>query len=224
MMKRKYLYLTYGLLFTLQLLFSQSLWNDNGEIFTDLKLYPNGTVIHVLFDNAITANFTSSFAAEIKNENKSPKIKGDILDFLPSLELSKERKSDEKTTFAWNEEFQTSLAVEIIGVDIPSATYRVRGRHTVRIGNQVEGFELTSKIAHRDVSSDRAINSKKLLDAQISFSGITITAGTTLRETELASTGLKKMQTNIEGKASLSEEKQKEILFRYLSRFLNELF
>ncbi len=159
-----------------------SLWsNDETSIFSDHKAKSIGDIIVVTINEndkaskeaSTVTGGTSTYGAGISNlfglENsgdlKHTKIN---LGNLVNTNFSNGFNSDAKT--ARNGNFTAQLSVQVIGL-YPNGNLKIRGGKEVLVNNENQVIYLTGIIRPVDITASNTIDSNKILNAQISYTG-----------------------------------------------------
>lgn len=165
-----------------------------------------------------------------------------LFDFLPKGASSSERELEEEDSY----ELQTRMAVRITETGAEGLV-SVRGERSIEINGLRERILLSGKLSPSAVRSGRPVPFDRLVDAELSYSGVGYGMRPPLSEEDLeeiaeaAETALQEAdeqpgqdeQTGRPAQAGtedgepeyrLSQEKRKELLVEYINRFIDVLF
>lgn len=159
-----------------------SLWTDNTtSIFSDHKARNIGDIINVIISEKSSAtkqattatDRTSTFAAGITNlfglEN-SGDIKHTNMDLanLVNTNFANNFKGDGTTSRSGD--LTAQLSVQVVGL-YPNGNLKIRGGKEVMLNNEVQIIYITGIIRPVDITASNTIDSNKILNARISYTG-----------------------------------------------------
>ena len=159
-----------------------SLWTSNeGSIFSDYKAKNVGDIIVVTINEndkaskeaSTVTGGTSTYGAGISNlfglEKSSMVTKNNITPgSLINTNFSNGYNSDAKT--ARNGTLTAQLTVQVIGL-YPNGNLKIRGGKEVMVNNETQIVYLTGIIRPVDVTASNTVDSNKILNARISYTG-----------------------------------------------------
>ncbi|MDR3630069.1 MAG: flagellar basal body L-ring protein FlgH [Desulfocapsaceae bacterium] len=154
-----------------------SLWtNADGSIFSDYKAKNVGDIIVVTIvekdsasKEATTATgATSTYSAGISNLFGLENHTNMNLGALVNTNFKNGYTSDGKT--ARNGNLTAQLSVQVIGL-YPNGNLKIRGGKEVMVNNETQVVYLTGIIRPVDVTAANTIDSNKILNARISYTG-----------------------------------------------------
>jgi len=159
-----------------------SLWTERqGSLFYDLKGSDVGDIVTVaIFEKASASKEAttatgrqSSNSADISAflglESKIAKI-NDAID--PAALISADFKNDFKGSGSTvrKEDLVATLTTRVVEV-LPNGNFRIQGQKTVTVNNEAQFIRLSGIIRPNDISPDNIVDSKLILDADISYTG-----------------------------------------------------
>lgn len=159
-----------------------SLWtNDTTSVFSDHKARNIGDIINVIISEKSSAtkqattatDRTSTFSAGISNLfglEKSGDIKHTNLDLanLVNTNFANNFKGDGTTSRSGD--LTAQLSVQVVGL-YPNGNLKIRGGKEVMLNNEVQIIYITGIIRPVDITASNTINSNKILNARISYTG-----------------------------------------------------
>ncbi len=159
-----------------------SLWSsDNTSMFADHKAQNVGDIVTVLISEQSSASKeattssarTSSMGASIPNlfglESADAITTSDAdLANLVKADFSNSFEGDGSTSRKG--ELTASLTTQVIG-RYPNGNYKIRGGKEVMVNNEVQVIYLTGIIRPVDITAANTIDSNKILNARISYTG-----------------------------------------------------
>lgn len=161
---------------------SGSLWDDSaGSMFADHKAKKVGDILTVTISeessatkNASTdSDRTSSLSAGI------PTFFGlETNDYITetAIDMSNLFSADFSNTFSGSGttvrsgNLSASLTTQVIGV-YPNGNFKIRGGKEVMVNNEVQIIYLTGIVRQVDITAANTINSNKILNARITYTG-----------------------------------------------------
>jgi flagellar L-ring protein precursor FlgH len=160
-----------------------SLWQQNNQsMFSDRKARSVGDIVTVIISEQSSASNeastntgrTTSMSASIPNffglENN------DMFNGVNSIDLENLVNADFTDQFDGNgtttrkEDLTASLTTQVIG-QYPNGQLKIRGGKEVMVNNEVQIIYLTGIIRPVDINANNTVNSTKVLNARISYTG-----------------------------------------------------
>lgn len=162
---------------------SGSLWNENnGSMFTDRKAQRVGDIVTVLISESSSASKEAASSTS-RNTNMSAAIPNffglendDIWDGHNPIDLENLVNADFTNAFdgsgatSREENLTASLTTQVVGL-YPNGQLKIRGGKEVMVNNEVQIIYLTGIIRPVDITAANTINSTKILNARISYTG-----------------------------------------------------
>lgn len=159
-----------------------SLWsNSNNSMFADHKANSVGDLVTVTIaekssatkEATTSSDRSSEIAAGIPNffglENGSAILENEIdLDNLINASFSNSFEGAGKTVRSGD--LSASLSTQVIGV-YPNGNFKIRGGKEVMVNNEIQIIYLTGIIRPVDITAMNTIDSNKVLNARISYTG-----------------------------------------------------
>lgn len=160
-----------------------SLWNkNNGSMFTDHKAQRVGDIVTVLISETSSASKEAASSTS-RETNMSASIENffglendDIWDGYNPVDLSNLVNADFSNGFdgsgstSREESLTASLTTQVVG-EYPNGQLKIRGGKEVMVNNEVQIIYLTGIIRPVDITAANTINSTKILNARISYTG-----------------------------------------------------
>ena len=159
-----------------------SLWTNGSEsIFADHKARNVGDILSVLISEkssatkeaTTTTGRTSSFNAGISNlfglENYS-KLKNSNVDLANLVNTNFTNSFDGNGKISRAGDFTAQLSAQVIGV-YPNGNLKIRGGKEVMLNNEIQIIYLTGIVRPADITAANTIESSKILNARISYTG-----------------------------------------------------
>ncbi len=159
-----------------------SLWSNNDtSIFSDHKAKNIGDIINVIISEkssatkeaTTTTGRTSSFNAGITNLfglEKSGDIKHTNMDLANLVNTNFANSFDGNGKTSRNGDLTAQLSAQVIGI-YPNGNLKIRGGKEVMLNNEVQVIYITGIIRPVDITAANTINSNKILNARISYTG-----------------------------------------------------
>jgi flagellar L-ring protein FlgH len=159
-----------------------SLWSEDApSIFADHKAKNIGDIISVTIAEKSSATKeattstarTSDISAGITNllgMEKSSDISNSNLDLAKLIAANFSNKFDGNGKTARKGDLSASLSVQVIGL-YPNGNLKIRGGKEVMVNNEVQVIYITGIIRSVDITAANTIDSKKVLNARISYTG-----------------------------------------------------
>lgn len=162
---------------------SGSLWNqNNGSMFTDRKAQRIGDIVTVLIaesSSATKAATTSTsrntnMAASIPNffglENDKIWNGHNPIDLTNLVNADFTNGFDGNGTTSRQEDLTASLTTQVVS-QYPNGQLKIRGGKEVMVNDEVQMIYLTGIVRPVDITAANTINSSKILNARISYTG-----------------------------------------------------
>ncbi len=159
-----------------------SLWtNDSSSIFADHKAGKIGDIISITISEkssaskvaTTTTGRTSSFNAGISNlfglENYS-KLKNSNVDLANLVNTNFSNSFDGNGKTVRTGDFTAQLSAQVVGV-YPNGNLKIRGGKEVMLNDEVQIIYLTGIVRPVDITAANTIDSSKILNARISYTG-----------------------------------------------------
>ncbi|MGB3212405.1 MAG: flagellar basal body L-ring protein FlgH [Desulforhopalus sp.] len=161
-----------------------SLWqHGNRSMFSDRKARDVGDIVTVLISETSSASKeaststdrSSNMSASIPNFfglEKSSLFSGDT----PSVDLNNLVNAEFSNGFDGNgsttrkEDLSASLTTQVVG-RYPNGQLKIRGGKEVMVNNEVQIIYLTGIVRPVDITAANTVNSTKILNARISYTG-----------------------------------------------------
>ncbi len=160
-----------------------SLWNQrNHSIFSDRKAQNIGDIVTVLISEKASASKeattqtdrTTTFHAAIPNffglENDSIWNGHNPIDLNNLVNADFNNGFDGNGSTTRKEDLTASLTTQVVG-KYPNGQLKIRGGKEVMVNNEVQIIFLTGIIRPVDITAANTINSDKVLNARISYTG-----------------------------------------------------
>lgn len=162
---------------------SGSLWNENnGSMFTDRKAQRIGDIVTVLISESSSASKEAASSTS-RSTNMSASIPNffglendDIWNGYNPVDLSNLVNADFSNAFdgsgstSRKEDLTASLTTQVVGL-YPNGQLKIRGGKEVMVNNEVQVIYLTGIIRPVDITAANTVNSTKILNARISYTG-----------------------------------------------------
>jgi flagellar L-ring protein FlgH len=159
-----------------------SLWsNDTTSIFSDHKARNIGDIINVIISEKSSAtkqaktatDRTSTFAAGITNLfglEKSGDIKHTNMDLANLVNTNFANNFQGDGTTSRSGDLTAQLSVQVVGL-YPNGNLKIRGGKEVMLNNEVQIIYITGIVRPVDVTATNTVDSNKILNARISYTG-----------------------------------------------------
>ena len=214
-----------------QLLCSQDLWEDSGEIFTDDKVRKLGSIVYIRFEEPVISSFNSSYQ-KLKTKNIEGVNWPDAASFLPQLPSELSKQENVQSGSEINYFFSGVLASSIVGIDSEASTYTVNASYAWNLDGNPVSISLIGIVNHRDVDGEGFINSSKIADVRISLFNQSFPSGTTVGEKDFTNLVFPSQMTNsitntnntVPNTIELNDEQKKNLYLKVFNLILNELF
>lgn len=162
---------------------SGSLWSQsNGSMFTDRKAMQVGDIVTVLISESASASKESStstsrstnMSASIPNffglENDKIWNGHNPIDLSNLVNADFANGFDGSGTTSRQEDLTASLTAQVVG-KYPNGQLKIRGGKEVMVNSEVQIIYLTGIVRPVDITAANTINSTKILNARISYTG-----------------------------------------------------
>ncbi len=222
-MKTKLWLLIIYISFIVSIITAQDIWDDeNGEIFTDKKILPSGTIVKIIFDNELVASYQSSLSTMNRKQAGTPEINSEYFNFLPDIAVTKSDSADTDTEISREENIDGKISAQLQNFNKKTGNYTVRASHTVVINGRDEKIDLAALVAGDKIKSDKTVKSEDLANVRLVFTGVMVQKQKeTVTEDDFSSL---EFITKASNESSLTPEKKKQLFIDYFNMILKELF
>ncbi len=159
-----------------------SLWDDSaGSLFSDHKASKVGDILTVTIDEQSSASKQASTSSD-----RSSSIAAGIPYFFglenndlitdTGIDMSNLLGADFSNSYSGSGttvrsgDLSASLTTQVIGV-YPNGNFKIRGGKEVMVNNEVQIIYLTGIVRQVDITAANTINSNKILNARITYTG-----------------------------------------------------
>lgn len=160
-----------------------SLWkHSNSSIFSDRKARGIGDIVTVLISESSSASKeattqtgrTTNMSASIPNffglENDDFWTSGNPIDLSNLVNADFSNSFNGNGTTTRREDLTASLTTQVVG-RYPNGQLKIRGGKEVMVNNEVQIIYLTGIIRPVDITAANTVDSSKILNARISYTG-----------------------------------------------------
>lgn len=161
-----------------------SLWQQNdSSMFSDRKARKIGDIVTVLISESSSASKeastssdrSTSMAASISNffgieNSKALTENAKNVDLANLVNASFSNGFDGSGSTSREESLTASLTTQVVG-QYPNGQLKIRGGKEVMVNNEVQIIYLTGIIRKVDITAANTVNSTKILNARISYTG-----------------------------------------------------
>jgi len=211
------------LIFSQNHIFSQDIWKEQGEIFTDNTVLPAGAVIQIIFEKPLVAALKTALEKKVTADTKSTKVQSDLIDFLPEFSVQTENQIKQDSAFSTTPEISGTIAARITSYDTKSRTYRISASHRISVGTAQETIIIGGIVNISDIRQKTVISSK-IADVSIVFSGIQITRAQRAGQKDFAALNLESTTNGEKKPVELTPELKKKLFIDQFEVLLNTLF
>ena len=148
---------------------SQSLWNDNWSLFSDLKARQVGDLVTLI----IVERTEASQAAKTTTSKDGEISIGPGLGFLDVIPLIQAGGGDSLTaggTTTRGGSLQAKMTTRVVEV-LPNGVLRIEGRQTIVLNGEEQEIVVSGLVRTRDIGPDNTVLSTYVADAHITFKG-----------------------------------------------------
>ncbi|MFW6386609.1 MAG: flagellar basal body L-ring protein FlgH [Bacillota bacterium] len=142
---------------------------ESGEIYSDRPEYEEGDIITIDIEedsNAIqSANTSTSQSSEIEAEAGTG-----LFDFLQGLGFGYSDSGDSDGETERSGTLEADITTEITRI-LDTGNYRIEGTKNIKINGEDQEVKLSGVIRPEDVSLDNSVDSEKIADVDIEYSG-----------------------------------------------------
>ncbi|MFW5999080.1 MAG: flagellar basal body L-ring protein FlgH [Halanaerobiaceae bacterium] len=142
---------------------------ESGEIYSDRPEYEEGDIITIDIEedsNAIqSANTSTSQSSEVEAEGGTG-----LFDFLQGLGFGYSDSGDSDGETERSGTLEADITTEITRI-LDTGNYRIEGTKNIKINGEDQEVKLSGVIRPEDVSLDNSVDSEKIADVDIEYSG-----------------------------------------------------
>jgi flagellar L-ring protein precursor FlgH len=161
-----------------------SLWQaSNGSMFSDQKAHNIGDIVTIIISEQASASKKattstsrdSNMAAGISNffgleNDKLWASAHDPIDISNLVNATSSNTFSGNGTTSRDEKLEAYLTTQVVGV-YPNGQLKIRGGKEVMVNNEMQIIYLTGIIRPVDITAANTVNSSKILNARISYTG-----------------------------------------------------
>ena len=200
---------------------AQDLWDDAGEIFTDEKTKPIGSVIYIRFEEPIVASFSSSYQKLKNNQSTEASLLPEVLSFLPTTALNTSKQKSTEKEHQVSRELTGILAGTIARINRQSKTYTINAVHTWNIDGEPFSISVSGLVNQKDIEKDNHISSQKIANSTINFLGRSFKTSANFTEEDFTNLTF---PSSISNAIDLNNAEKKKLYLEIFNLILNELF
>lgn len=148
-------------------------FGQSSSLFTDIKANKVGDILTVnIYENARAAQQAETKAEKTGEFSTQGGPGIGPLDFIPlwSVDGKNENTFDGKGENLRNQSLRARMSVTVVAIK-DNGDLIVKGTRTVEISTDKETMTLTGVVRQKDISPDNTIDSYKIADAEISYTG-----------------------------------------------------
>ena len=201
--------------------FAQDLWDDDGEIFTDQKVKPLGSVVYIRFEEPVIASFNSSYQKIENSQSSVLNTLPQVLSFLPLSALNNSKQKNVEREYQISEQITGVLAGTIVRIDRRAKTYTINARHNWNIDGEPFSISFSGLVNQKDLEKNNYISSKKIANSTINLLGKSFKTKTNWREEDFTNL---KFPSSISNAIDLNDTEKKKLYLEIFNLILNELF
>ncbi|MBN1898070.1 MAG: flagellar basal body L-ring protein FlgH [Spirochaetes bacterium] len=211
------------------LLLGQSLWKDDGDIYSTDKKWKAGDSLKIIFNEASLVEYQLATSEAERVNAQGEGAKGAMISFLPSVGGSDNFQTSQKSSTKNKTRLQTSISVKITGI-LPNKNLKIAGSHSILVNNQMENITLTGEVNPRDIKKKKQVYSTDIIDASINYQSKIIKPEVIKPAdyVETKSTNIsvvsEKTQAIVTSSYEISEAKKREMILQYLNKIMTILF
>ena len=157
-----------------EIVFPQDLWSRRGEIFTDTKLRPVGSVIYIRFEDDIVASYRSRLDRFRTRNRETLSEIPTLLDFLPNPGGTARETISGDTELSLSHNMRGTVSAVITAVNSRSGTYTITASRLLLLDGKSRTLGLSGIVNAIEVSSDGYISSQKIANTRMRFFGLTV--------------------------------------------------
>jgi len=149
--------------------FSASLWKDDYNPYSEHKARKVGDIITINISESASATQDAT-TTNSENSNNNASAGTGFMSFLP-LGASKTNTGytgSGKTTRS--NKFTTTITARIIEV-VGEGIFKIEGKRDLNLNNEMETIIVNGIVRDQDITRDNQIDSAKIADAKIKYSG-----------------------------------------------------
>lgn len=189
--------------------YAKSLWDDNGEIFTDKKPLANGTIVGLLVQVDESILYTV-------NQNTGGNSLADPLGLFEALPQGSGDGAQNSST-AWQWQHNAVMSAQLTGYNAGSDTYSLEARRNIVVNNQRDVFVLSGRVAASELRSEATIALSSLANLTLQFQGRDLIQKDTLSQNDF-----------VDGKilptSNFTPELKDNVLERLFLKAINEVY
>jgi flagellar basal body L-ring protein FlgH len=207
-MMRKFFLLS--LIFGCFFLCSATLWDDAaGDVYSRKIRYRVNDSIKILIDEKTKLKYTgSSKSLKSTSVNSQGSQVSAVFDVIPSGDINESKESSNKDEFKYTAQLQGRI------IDVKDNYVTVSGSKTISVDNKVSRISIHGDVALSDLKGN-CVNAADLMDERLEITTAVENAYLPLIDEDLDVSS---------DTVTLTEEKKRDLLVKYLNKMLNVLF
>ncbi|MBQ1999081.1 MAG: flagellar basal body L-ring protein FlgH [Spirochaetales bacterium] len=199
-----------SLIFGCFFLCSATLWDDAaGDVYSRKIRYRVNDSIKILIDEKTKLKYTgSSKSLKSTSVNSQGSQVSAVFDVIPSGDINESKESSNKDEFEYTAQLQGRI------IDVKDNYVTVSGSKTISVDNKVSRISIHGDVALNNLKGN-CVNAADLMDERLEITTAVENAYLPLTDEDL----------DVSSDAvTLTEEKKRDLLVKYLNKMLNVLF
>lgn len=213
-----------------QVLHSETLWNENNDLYSNKKTFKPGDRLKIVFNEKSIVDYNL-------NLSETSRLSGSagggstvsFFDFLPSLSADDSMNISQKSSTKNKSLLTKSITAEIVNI-LPNNNLKISGKHFIKVNDSLEQIQVDGTVHPDDIKNKKYVYSVDIINPTIIYQsqiiGQNIINNKDLVDTYTTNRIVVSGQTqiNITPKLSVVEAKKREMILQYLNKILTILF
>ncbi|MBU1075956.1 MAG: flagellar basal body L-ring protein FlgH [Spirochaetes bacterium] len=222
-------YLLLLLLLICSSLFSKTLWDENNNIYSTKQPYKKGDTLKVIFNERSLINYQLSISEEANTSAKTRAGQGPSINFLPGLGSGDNFQTSQKSSTKNKGILSKSITVQVTSVQ-KDGNLQIAGTHSIKINDALEQVAIQGMVNPKIIKNKKYIYSIDIINPQIAYQSQIVKPDIVNSKDYIPtlSTNISMVSgvthKNVTTKYELSEQKQNELILKYLNKILSVLF
>ncbi|MDD5067895.1 MAG: flagellar basal body L-ring protein FlgH [bacterium] len=209
---------------------SESLWNEENDVYSNKKKFKVGDRIKIVFNEKSLIDYNLS-VSEGSRVTGSAGGGNNVMyfDFLPALSADDSFNISQKSATKNKNTLSTSITVEVVQV-LTNNNIRISGRHHVKVNDALEQITVSGTVHPDDIRNKKYVNSSDIINPVLTYNSqiakqevLSQKEFTRAYETNrIVVSG--QTQVKIVPKYEVPDKKKQELILQYLNKILTILF
>jgi len=208
---------------------AESLWVEEGNIYSRTKSWKVGDTIKIIFKEKTILEYNNLVSEMTKINARGEGGSGAFINFLPKLGGSENFETSQRASVKNRREISRVITAQVINL-LPNKNLQISANHNIIINNNSETITITGEVNPSDIKNKKYVYSTDIINASINYQSV-ILKPTLIAQSDFVKTYQTnisvvsgKTQINITSQYEISENKRNQLILEYLNKIISILF